>query len=82
MPTDKEWLVKAIGKLRERGVHEDHCVRCGHDDWTGDRLGLAVVDLPQEAGGLRPTHIPVLVLTCKNCGYTVFHNQKVLDIEK
>ncbi len=81
MLEDKAWLDNVLRVLRERGVSGDVCPRCGTDDWFGERTGVMVTDLPLTTLSVPPRYNPVLVLTCRNCGYTIFHNLKILGLE-
>jgi predicted nucleic-acid-binding Zn-ribbon protein len=65
--------------LRERGTLST-CPRCGKNDWRADLLGYFVSTLPVTGLTVPPPHVPVLNLTCNNCGYMELHNLSILGI--
>lgn len=62
-----------IALLKEKGVNAT-CSRCGRNQWQADLIGYFVSALPIEGVTIPPPHIPVLNLTCQNCGSTEFYN--------
>lgn len=73
-------LDKAVKALREKGVPAT-CPRCGQNNWAAETLGyLVITDLSSSALTLPPPLVPVLSLTCLNCGFLVLHNLKVLGV--
>ena len=76
----KEKMDEISRILRERGALSN-CPRCGRNDWQADLVGYFVATLPITGVTIPPPHIPVLNLTCRNCGSTQLHNLNVLGIE-
>lgn len=72
-----EELVRA---LKEKGI-TGQCPRCGRNDWQASLFGYFVSALPVEGVTIPPPHIPILNLTCNNCGSTQLHNLNVLGME-
>ncbi len=80
---------QAIEKLKQRGVKDDKCPRCGVFDWNVDITDIpassAMARLPLPTSGnyvytQEPTgFLAVLSLVCKNCGYLIFHNIDALE---
>lgn len=71
---------EVLRRLKTKGVPAN-CPRCGKNEWQVDLLGYFVSSLPVAGVGIPPPHVPVLNLTCTNCGSTQLHNLKALDIE-
>ena len=84
-------IAKALQEIKARGVKDDYCPRCGTFDWSVDLLDILV------NSALRRTSIGefafsetlmtggalnVLSVTCKNCGYTMFHTLNILENPK
>lgn len=65
--------------LKERGV-VGNCPRCSQNNWQAEFLGYFVSALPVKGVTIPPPHVPVLNLTCKNCGGTQLHNLNLLGI--
>jgi hypothetical protein len=76
----KAKLDEVVRVLRERGALAA-CPRCRHNDWDAVFLGYLVSGLPVAGLNVPPPHVPVLNLTCKNCGSTQLHNLNVLGIQ-
>ena len=80
MPLDKEIMEKIRNKLSEK-ISNWTCTSCNHNDWIiSDRfLTISLTDDPYlfPIGG---TVIPLITLTCKNCGNTRFHNLITLGV--
>jgi predicted nucleic-acid-binding Zn-ribbon protein len=84
-------IQKALDTIKARGVENDFCPRCGIFDWNVDLLDIAAnsemasrfgmplfmlaVSPPKQTLG----SLSVLSITCKNCGYTMFHTLNVLE---
>ena len=76
----------ALSSVKEKlGQRRLHCQLCGQDDWLlQDKpafVFLAPPDFGQKwllAGG-QQEGLPLVVMTCKNCGNTLFLNSKVLE---
>ena len=79
-------IQQAIDELKKRGVKNDHCPRCNTFDWNVDLLeipansALSVTGLPTFPGGGTSGYLSLLVVVCKKCGNTIFHNLEVLGI--
>lgn len=79
-PEDLQAKIEEISRvLKERGV-SGNCPRCGHTNWQAEFLGYFVSALPVTAVTIPPPHIPVVNLTCTNCGSTQMHHLTVLGI--
>jgi hypothetical protein len=84
----EELIAKALQTLKTRGVTSEACPRCHTDDWNVDILDIPAKSAMSKlllfatlgAEYSQSDFIPVLTLVCKNCGYTMFHNLKVLGI--
>jgi hypothetical protein len=80
-PEELKTKIEEISKiLRERGV-VGPCPRCLRNNWKVDLLGYLVSTLPLGGFSLPTPHVPVLNLTCQNCGSTQLHNLNVLGIK-
>jgi hypothetical protein len=71
-----------IVELKKRGVASDKCPRCNTFDWAVDFLQIPAG--PVGAAGYNvpspPTlFIPVASFACRNCGYMMYHNMRVLE---
>ena len=57
------------------------CPRCGTNEWYTDLLALPVlshlVTGPQDSR----SEVPMLFLTCRNCGWIAMHSVKILEAE-
>jgi len=75
---------RALEELKKRGVKDDYCPRCGNPDWTADLVQIAVAPLEGIPARIPhayyPGYIAALVVVCKRCGYTMFHNLNVLGL--
>lgn len=66
--------------------HLKRCPKCGTDKhWLVDDNILPLVHRQLEGGTIvaniqKPDFIPLLVLSCPECGYTEFFNAKVLGL--
>lgn len=74
---------KALEVLKERGVKHDYCPRCEVFDWGVEPVAFNVIPL-ETSSTIPPAYFPgytsLLQFTCKNCGYTMFHNLKTLGL--
>jgi hypothetical protein len=74
---------KALAILKERNVTHDHCPRCEVFDWGVEPVAINVIPLERSSAlpaAFYPGHVSMLQVTCKNCGYTMFHNLKTLGL--
>jgi predicted nucleic-acid-binding Zn-ribbon protein len=84
---------EAIQRLREVGaLKDDHCPRCGTDNWNVDFIAIPSVPLPKAGLNVQRnvvmhvaitspwSYIPALTLLCTNCGNTIIHNLRVLGL--
>lgn len=75
---------KLVAELKRRGVSTDNCPRCRTFDWSVDFFQMPVA----HEGFISPFgqgvsgYLPVACFTCKNCGYLVYHNLKVIEASK
>jgi phage FluMu protein Com len=75
---------KLVAELKSRGVLTDACARCRTFDWSVDFFQMPVA----HEGFISPFgqgvsgYLPVACFTCKNCGYLVYHNLKVIETSK
>jgi hypothetical protein len=75
-----------VAELRRRGVFDERCPRCKRStNWGANFFQMPVA--PTQAPGFYiaeqlSTFFPVVSLTCTNCGYMVYHNLKVLGLDK
>lgn len=81
---DAGLVERAITALRER-VPDHSCPRCMTDDWKASILSIwcsigPSVGMFSPNLWLQPSAIPALVITCKKCGWTGFHNLKILGV--
>ena len=96
MPDDKETLdsqirtTTVVKELKNRGVSDDYCPRCGVFDWSVDFLELVARPAAYPSGGFLDSELTfnqplpsgfmrVVCFVCKNCGYAVFHDLSVLE---
>lgn len=85
---------RVVRKLKDRGVTDDYCPRCGVFDWNVDFLELSARPAADNTGGSAtasfesepyltspfPTgFLRVVCFVCKNCGYALFHDLSVLE---
>jgi len=68
-------------RLRERKA-TTACTVCGHSDWIVS--GIHMMSIGDTPGGLvlGGASLPLISLTCKNCGNTLLMNLKVLELER
>ncbi len=78
----KAKLEKALWWIEENWVGEKSCAICGNSGWF---MGEAIGEMRQMNQGSRwipnsgPAY-PLIVLSCKNCGYTLLFNAIVLGL--
>jgi predicted nucleic-acid-binding Zn-ribbon protein len=77
---------RALEELKRRNVKDDYCPRCQNPDWTVDVVSIQVAPLQGVPAAIPsayfPGYIEALVVVCKRCGYTMFHNLSVLGLTK
>jgi ribosomal protein S27AE len=84
-PEAVKLVEKALAELKNRGVIHDHCPRCETFDWGVEPVAVSVMPLtnssalPLYAYSSR-AHTSLLQITCKKCGYTMFHNLKTIGL--
>jgi predicted nucleic-acid-binding Zn-ribbon protein len=85
---------EAIGRLKERGaLKQDTCPQCATFNWEVNFFAIPAApiikfDTNAAKTFLREwattssswTYIPVISLACKNCGYTMLHNLRMLGL--
>ena len=76
----KRFVENLKNELEKRGISIS-CPRCQHQEWVVERVGLHVSPLPVKGMVVPPPHIPLVILTCKHCGWVAMHNLKVLGID-
>ena len=81
---EQERIDGLVAELKQRGVSTDMCPRCRTFDWTVDFFQIAVA----HEGWVSPLgqgvtgYLPVACFSCKNCGYLMYHNLKILETPK
>jgi hypothetical protein len=74
----------ALEALSKKGVSE-YCSRCREHQWTAELLALHATTMPHGffPGGISglQSYVPVLSLTCNNCGSIYLHNVEKLGIK-
>lgn len=75
-----EKLRTIIAALEAKNVSKQ-CPRCTNNKWNAEVLGIVVHPLRHKGFSVPPPLIPILLLTCNNCGWTAMHNLNVLGIE-
>jgi hypothetical protein len=90
MSSPQERIQRGIDELKRRGIKSDDCPRCNTSGWNVDlieisaRSALAIPSCQlfprsssyDQAGGF----VPLLVLACKNCGFSIFHDLNILGV--
>ena len=71
-------LAGELVELLEQKKATGPCPRCDEDKWAAEVWGLWVSKLTVKTAQLPPPMLPMLVLTCKNCGYALMYNAKAL----
>ncbi len=74
-----------VAELRKRGVASDKCARCNTSAWSVDFFQIPAVQenlVSVSIDGNLRGYLPVACFTCKNCGYIVYHNLRVLEQPK
>lgn len=66
--------------LQERNIVAD-CPRCSTNEWYVDLLALPVLPFPVTDSQVSRPDVPMLFLTCRNCGWIAMHSLKILDTE-
>jgi predicted nucleic-acid-binding Zn-ribbon protein len=82
-------IQKALETIKARGVKNDDCPRCTTFDWNVDLLDISAesamfvvpggTSFSHILGSPPASYLSVLSITCKNCGYTMFHTLNVLE---
>jgi hypothetical protein len=84
----QERINQIVAKLKERGVQSDYCPRCNVFDWSVDFLQMPAAPERDAYAALfghttpfstSPGFIPVACFACKNCGYMLYHDLRVLE---
>ena len=82
-----EFAERAIAKVKEKlAMDKLHCQLCGIHDWQLEKSPAFVTLWDVELGkasifsGSPATGLPLIALTCKNCGNTLFVNAMVLGL--
>jgi hypothetical protein len=77
----------ALNSVREKlGQRRLQCQLCGEHDWQLQDKPAFVFLVAPEMGensllsGGKQDGLPLVVMTCKNCGNTLLINSKVLDV--
>ena len=83
----QEFADLALTKVREKLASDKlHCQLCGVFDWNAESHPAFVPlwDVDSEKvpilSGSQMTGLPLVTLTCKNCGNTLFINAMVLGL--
>jgi hypothetical protein len=82
-PEAVKLVERALEELKKRNVTHDYCPRCETFDWTVEPIAIEVIPLVRSSalpGSYIPAHTSLLQITCKNCGYTMFHNLKRIGL--
>ena len=83
--TQQERVNEIVSELRKRGLHDDRCPRCHTTNWDCNFVHIPLAPLTmglQPITGYVPTasaFVPVVLFTCLNCGYLIYHNLNVLE---
>jgi len=77
----KEKLLQAVIKALQDKKVDTHCPRCQQHKWNVNVVGLHVSTLPALEIPMPPAHLPVAVVICMTCGWTSFHNLKILGVK-
>jgi hypothetical protein len=82
-PDAVKLVQRAIAVLKDRRVIHDNCPRCETFDWGVEPIAIEVIPLTKSSTlpmSYYPAHTSLLQFTCKNCGYTMFHNLKTIGL--
>lgn len=84
-----EGLVRQALEVLRKKYALKRCPRCDVDNWAAELYAM-IVALPVETGAtlqlgsvgktLPPGQVPVLAMTCQNCGWLNLHSLKVLGL--
>ena len=74
-------LDEKISRVLEERTLGAECPRCGTNEWLVDVLALPVLSLPVTSVQNNRPDVPLLFLTCRNCGWIALHSLKILEIE-
>ena len=83
-PDEQQRIDKLVAELKRRGVSTDMCPRCRTFDWVVDFFQMPVT----QEGFVSPFgqgitgYLPVVSFSCKNCGYLMYHNLKIIETPK
>lgn len=85
--TQQNFAERALAMVREKlGERQMLCQLCGVNDWNleGMPAFVALWDVDSDKKAIFPDSqikgLPLVALTCKNCGNTLFVNTMVLGI--
>lgn len=77
---------EVVEALRQRGLFDERCPRCRRsDNWGTDFCQIPAAPIDAPGFYIAPqlnSFIPVVLFTCTNCGYMVYHNLKVIGKDK
>lgn len=81
---DKNRQEQVIIALKEKGALQP-CPRCTHLEF--EIIGESTITLNRERGipglpGPIPPAIPVILVSCTNCGYIANHATRLLDLKR
>ena len=84
----KEFAKRAIAKVKEKLAMDNlPCQLCGIHDWQLEKAPAFVVlwdvdseKIPIFSSDSKITGLPLVALTCKNCGNTLFVNSMILGL--
>jgi predicted nucleic-acid-binding Zn-ribbon protein len=80
--SESERVSRALAALHEKNAVRP-CQRCGVNQWIGELLAIHSGALPLTGAGVTlGGYLPVISVSCSNCGYQVFHNLIVLGLVK
>jgi hypothetical protein len=78
---EQQRIDRLVAELKRRGVTNDRCPRCGTFDWAVSffQMPAAHEGFVSPFGQGITGYIPVACFNCKNCGYLMYYNLRVIE---
>ena len=75
-----DFVHRVVEALHKKSV-QIACPRCGQKTWGAQQIAFLVTDPNTEGFLMPPPQLPVVILTCQNCGWVSMHDLKTLGVE-